>query len=83
MMKISKSGKTYVFDRHVKSGKGFLFAMKISKDEQGTKKKERRNDLMKIHQELGHPSEDLTRATGLNLNLNLKMRGSMQHCEGC
>ena len=81
MMEISKSGKTYVFDRHIKSGKGFLFAMKISKDEQQTKKKERRSDLMKIHQELGHPSEDLTRATGLKLNL--KMRGSMQHCEGC
>ena len=36
---------------------------------------------MKIHQELGHPSEDLTRATGLKLNL--KMKGSMQHCDGC
>ena len=53
MMKISKSEKMYVFDRHIKSGKGFLFAMKISnKDEQGPKKKERRSDLMKIHQEL-------------------------------
>ena len=52
-MKISKSGKVYVFDRHIKSGKGFLFAMKISSNhEQGPKKKERRSELMKIHQEL-------------------------------
>ena len=47
----------HVFDRHIKSGKGFLFAMKISKDEQETKKKERRSDLMKIHQELGRSEE--------------------------
>ena len=31
MMKISKSGKTYEFDRHIKSGKGFLFAMKTQR----------------------------------------------------
>ena len=78
MKKISKAGKVYVIDRYIKSGTCFLFAMKImSKDKQGLKKTERRSDLMKIHQEMGHSSEDLTRATGL------KMKGSMQHCEGC
>ena len=52
-----------------------------SKDELGSKKNERQSDLMKIHQELGHPSADLTRKN--RLKMNLKMKVSMQHCKGC
>ena len=36
---------------------------------------------MTLHQRLGHPSEDITRATGLKLGL--KMKGTMRECEGC
>ena len=76
MMKNSKSGRAYVISRHIKCGRGFVFTMKnTNKDEQGTKKKERRSDLMNIHQELGHPSEDLKRTTGLKRKL--KNKGSM------
>ena len=50
MSKISKSVREHVFDRQIKSGKEFLFAMKITyKDELGTKKKEKWSNLMKIH----------------------------------
>ena len=30
MMKITNKGRQYTFDRHIKSGKGFLFAIKIT-----------------------------------------------------
>ncbi len=36
---------------------------------------------MTLHQLLGHPSEEITRATGLKLGLQIK--GAMNHCEGC
>ena len=36
---------------------------------------------MTLHQRLEHPSEDITRATGLKLGL--KMKGTMRECEGC
>ena len=36
---------------------------------------------MTLHQRLGHPSEDITRATGLKLGL--KMKGTMRECKGC
>ena len=37
--------------------------------------------FLTLHQHLGHPSEDITRATGLKLGL--KMKGTMRDCEGC
>ena len=37
--------------------------------------------FLTLHQRLGHPSEDITRATGLKLGL--KMKGTMRECEGC
>ena len=36
---------------------------------------------MTLHQLLGHPSEEITRATGLKLGV--QMRGVMNHYEGC
>ncbi len=36
---------------------------------------------MTLHQLLGHPSEEITRATGLKLRL--QMKGAMNRCEGC
>ena len=36
--------------------------------------------FLTLHQRLGHPSEDITRATGLKLGL--KMKGTMRDCEG-
>ena len=36
---------------------------------------------MTLHQLLGHPSEEITRATGLKLGL--QMKGAINHCEGC
>lgn len=48
----------------------------------GTKvrRREKRSDLIKVHQQLGHPSEDPTRTTGLKMEL--KMKGLMKYCEG-
>ena len=37
--------------------------------------------LLTLYQRLGHPSKDITRATGLKLGL--KMKGTMRECEGC
>ena len=37
--------------------------------------------FLTLYQRLGHPSEDITRATGLKLGL--KMKGTMRDCEGC
>ena len=37
--------------------------------------------FLTLHQRLGHPSEDITRATGLKLGL--KMKGTMRECKGC
>ena len=36
---------------------------------------------MTLHQLLGHSSEEITRATGVKLGV--QMRGVMNHCEGC
>ena len=42
--------------------------------------------FLTLHQRLGHPSEDITRETGLKLGLKMKgikMKGIMRECEGC
>ena len=36
---------------------------------------------MTLYQLLGHPSEEITRAT--DLKLRVQMRGVMNHCDGC
>ncbi len=36
---------------------------------------------MTLHQHLGHPSEDITRAT--ECKMGLRVIGTMKHCEGC
>ena len=41
----------------------------------------KRSYFLTLHQRLGHPSEDITRATGLKLGL--KMKGTMSDFEGC
>ena len=87
-LKINSSNQSYVFDQQIKSGKGFLFGIKIThkgtaveKPRQSQAKAIKQTDFIKIHQQLGHPGEDMTRATGLKLGL--RMKGSMHHCEGC
>ena len=81
IMKIYKSGREYVLDRHIKIGKGSLFAMKVThKYKLETKKKEKWSILMKIHQELDIPSEDVKGVTGLKMKV--KMKGLMQCCQG-
>ena len=41
----------------------------------------KRYNFLILHQRLGHPSEDITRATGLKLGL--KMKGTMREYKGC
>ena len=70
---LTKKGQNYVFDRRVKSGKGFLFAMKVKNIKKSSdfyklssqKTKNKRSELMTVHRILGHPSETITRASGL------------------
>ncbi len=45
------------------------------------KTKNERSELMTAHHKLGHPSETITRATGLKFGY--KMKGTVKHCEGC
>ena len=82
MMKISNSDKEHISDRHIEIRKGFLFGMKIThRDDTKVKMEERQRKLIKVQQELGHPSKHVIQETGLKMGL--KMKGSMQHCKGC
>ena len=89
-IRLIKRGRTYELDMRVRSGKAALFAIKINFH--NIKKKtlnventklmnNKRCYFLTLHQRLGHPSEDITRATGLKLGL--KMKGTMRECKGC
>ena len=82
MMKVSKAGKECAFDKEIKRGKDFVFATKIAhRVDPKTVKKEKRNEFIKIHQELRHPSKDMTRKSGVMSGLKKKV--SMKQCEKC
>jgi len=80
---VSIGNRKYRFDNKIKSGKGFVFGIKINTDGKTTSSMPMKTSyhVQKIHERLGHPGENITRSTAKNLGMNL--HGTMKHCDGC
>ena len=80
---VSIGKRKYRFDNKIKSGKGFVFGIRINSDGNITSSMPMRTTyhINKIHERLGHPGENITRATAKILGVNL--HGTMKHCDGC
>ena len=83
-IKIKKGRSEYKFDHRIKNGKGNLYGIQIvERNCDKTPSKETTllsmNDL---HEKLGHPSADITKATATKLKLNMN-EDKMEKCEYC
>ena len=82
---IKKGKQEYFFDRKIKSGKGYIFGIRIMKTSVPERKKQEKKpqscNIMKFHEMLGHASETLTRATAKKMGVRLE--GDFRHCDGC
>ena len=82
-------GQDIAFDRRCKTRDGWIAGAevlpckgevaKLSSD--GSVKHSKRKDVNVLHRELGHPGEDMTRATGKHMGFTLT--GTFAPCEDC
>ena len=78
MIKITKGKNEYKFDHKIKNGKGTLYGIQIN---------QKKNDsalltMNELHEQLGHPSAEITKATAQKLQLKLTDH-KMKKCEHC
>ena len=79
-IKLKKGKREYVFDQKIRSGKGNLYGIRII-DYKNDKNDKAYLSINDIHEMLGHPSEEITKATAFKLNL--KPTGKMMRCVHC
>ena len=77
MIKLKKGKNEYIFDHKLQSGKGNLYGICII---------DKISDaaflsMNEIHEMMGHPSEQITKATARQLNI--KSSGKMMRCAHC
>ena len=85
-----EDGGDIVFDRRHKTQDGWIAGIDVappngetanlSKDK-GAPKQGKRKDVNELHAELGHPGEDVTRATGAHRGF--QVTGAFEPCESC
>ena len=82
---IKKGRKSYTFDQKIKSGKGYIFGIKImgTSEQEGKKQKIRQQsyNIMTFHEMLRHASEKIIRSTANKMGIRLE--GHFRHCDGC
>ena len=80
---VSIGNRKYRFDNKIKSGKGFVFGIRINSDGKSTSSVpvQTSHHIQIIHERLGHPGENITRSTAKNLGM--KLHGTLKHCDGC
>ena len=83
---IKKGKNEYFFDQKIKSGKGYIFGIRIvntcePEGKRHVTKKGQSYEIMRFHEMLGHTSEALTRTTAKKMGIRLK--GVFRHCDGC
>ena len=76
-IKIKKGKNEYIFDHKIRSGKGNLYGIRII----DTKSDKAYLSINEIHEMLGHPSEEITKAKVRKLNM--KPTGKMVRCVHC
>ena len=82
-------GDKIVFDRRMTTNDGWIAGVEIlpmvaehaNVATAKTEQKLKRKDVNELHAELGHPSEDVTRATGAARGM--KVVGTFAPCENC
>ena len=77
-IKIKKGRRDYIFDRKIKSRKVNLYAIKIVNNKAAETSF---FSMDQVHEMLGHPSEEITKATARKLNI--KTSEKMTKCEHC
>ena len=77
LIKVMKGKYEYIFDRKIKSGKGNLYGIQII-----NKMKDKAYlSMNRIHEMLGHPSEEITKATANKMKFHVNEK--MKKCEHC
>ena len=84
MIKIKKGCSEYKFDHRIKNGKGNLYGIQIVERncDKITSKETTLLSMNDLHEKLGHPSADITKATATKLNMNIN-EDKMEKCEYC
>ena len=87
MIKIKKGRMEYKFDHRIKNGKGNLYGIQISDRTSNVEKDYTSNDtallsMNKLHERLGHPNAEITKATATKLSVKTSDI-AMTKCEHC
>ena len=85
MIKIKKGRSEYKFDHRIKNGKGNLYGIQIEERKSNKKITSKETGLLslnELHEKLGHPSTEITKATANKLNLRIA-ENEMEKCEHC
>ena len=87
IIKIKKGKLEYKFDHVIKNGRGSLYGIQIEKRSEEHDKRSGSNkeiaflSMNEVHERLGHPCTEITKATAWKLKLNAT--GEMSKCEHC